>query len=49
MAWRHTVTSLCVVAALMSGVTHAKSTDGHPVADYLLVGSYHMSNPGRDL
>lgn len=49
MAWRHTVTSLCVVAALMSGVTHTKSTDGHPVADYLLVGSYHMSNPGRDL
>ncbi len=49
MAWRHTVTSLFFAAALMSGVAHAKSTDGRPVADYLLIGSYHMSNPGRDL
>lgn len=49
MACRPTVVSLCMVAALLSGVAHARSTDGGPIADYLLIGSYHMNNPGRDL
>lgn len=49
MARRHIVTSLCVAVALMSGLAHAQSTDDGPIAEYLLIGSYHMSNPGRDL
>jgi Family of unknown function (DUF5694) len=51
--WRSKMRSMFLVAVLAAvagiSVPNADAQDGNPQADFLLIGSYHMGNPGRDV